>query len=118
MDPSLALNPYFQVGMVGAFMAFTLTLAGFFVRHMSGRDREARSERVDRDKDWREFLTQERDTRRDDSERIVQQLGVNTNQLTRVAEILTRHDERTRAAAAKIMAAEAVRIIQEEKAEA
>jgi len=92
-------------------------LAGFFVRHMSGRDREARSERVDRDKDWREFLTQERDTRRDDSERIVQQLGVNTNQLARVAEILTRHDESTRAAAAKIMAAEAVRIVQEEKAE-
>src|SRR3989304_6038558 len=115
MDANLALNPYFQVGMVGAFMAFTLTLAGFFVRPMSGRHREARSERVDRDKDWREFLIQERDTRRDDSERIVQQLGVNTNQMAKEAGIPNTTQESTRAAAAKIMAAEAVRMVQEEK---
>jgi len=115
MDPAVIANPWFQAGMVGAFMAFSLALVGLFVRYMNGRDRDSRSERNQRDSEWRQFLEAEREFRRDDTEQIrinlqqltTQQLSV-VHELKHVAEIVVRHDESTRAAAARIMAAEAI----------
>ena|SRR3990172_4637568 len=119
MDTITVANPWFQAGMVGAFMAFTLAQTGLFVRFMNGRDRDGRTEREKRDKEWREFLETERESRRDDTQQIALNLQQLTSQQTLTAEelkhvavIIARHDESTRAAAARIMSAEVVKIEQ------
>jgi len=45
MDPNLAANPYFQLGVVGASFTFSLSLVGLFIRHLNARDNAYRSER-------------------------------------------------------------------------
>lgn len=58
---------WFQAGMVGAFMVFSIALITIFIRHIGAknksiaeseieREKSGREEREQRDRDWREFL--------------------------------------------------------------
>ena len=121
MDPNLAANPYFQLGVVGAFMTFSLTLIGIFIRHINSMDKDYRSERNEMAENWQAFFKAERDVRVEGSQSLSQAMSritvaqqENTQELKNLAILLIRHDEASRGAIAKIMASEAVRMVQAE----
>ena len=121
MDPNLAANPYFQLGVVAAFMTFSLTLIGVFIRHINGRDKDYRSERNDMAENWQAFFKAEREVRIEGSHALSQAMSritgaqqENTQELKNLAILLIRHDEASRAAIGKIMASEAIRMVQAE----
>ena len=121
MDPNLAANPYFQLGVVGAFMTFSLTLIGIFIRHINSRDKDYRSERNDVAENWQAFFKAERDVRVEGSQSLSQAMSritvaqqENTQELKNLAILLIRHDEASRAAIGKVMAADAIRMVQAE----
>jgi len=115
MDPNLAANPYFQLGVVGAFMTFSLTLIGIFIRHINSRERNEMAE------NWQAFFKAERDVRVEGSQSLSQAMSritvaqqENTQELKNLAILLIRHDEASRAAIGKVMAADAIRMVQAE----
>ena len=121
MDPNLAANPYFQLGVVGAFMTFSLTLIGIFIRHINSRDRDYRAERNEMAENWQAFFKAERDVRVEGSHTLSQAMtGItiaqreNTQELKNLAVLLIRHDEASRAAIGRVMAAEAIKMVQSE----
>ena|SRR3990170_6964140 len=66
MEPNLAMNPYFQAGIVGLFMTFSLSLVGIFIRHINAKDKDNRTEHQQRDekldhsnKSWQTFFEQQ-----------------------------------------------------------
>jgi hypothetical protein len=65
MDPNLAANPYFQLGVAGGVMVFTLSIVGLFIRHIKGRDTEWQKFFGDQTALWRNFLEGERTQRRE-----------------------------------------------------
>ena len=121
MDPNLAANPYFQLGVVGAFMTFSLTLIGIFIRHINSRDKDYRAERNEMAENWQAFFKAERDVRVEGSQSLSQAMSritvaqqENTQELKNLAILLIRHDEASRAAIGKVMAADAIRMVQAE----
>ena len=121
MEPNLAANPYFQLGVVGAFMTFSLTLVGLFIRHLNTRDKDYRIERVEMVENWQSFFVSERNTRMEGAQVISQTMTRVTiaqqevaQELKNLAILLIRHDEASRAAIGKIMASEAIRMVQAE----
>src|SRR3972149_9911168 len=111
MDPMLAANPYFQLGVVGAFMTFSLTLVGLFIRHLNTRDKDYRIERVEMVENWQSFFVSERNTRMEGAQVISQTMTRVTiaqqeeaQELKNLAILLIRQDEASRAAIGKIMA--------------
>jgi hypothetical protein len=119
MDPNLAANPYFQAGLVGAFMTFSLALVGLFIRHLNARDSEYRKERNEQSVSWRAFFDMERSKRAEDSASVtssLRELTASMNMMTQeqknLAILLIKHDESMRVASAKIAAAEVIRLVQ------
>jgi len=117
----LAANPYFQLGVVGGFMIFSLTLVGLFIRHLNTRDKDYRSERVEMTENWQQFFVAERSVRSEGAQAVSQAMSKVTaaqyevtQELKNLAILLIRHDEQSRAAIAKIMAADAIRLVQAE----
>ena len=121
MDPNLAANPYFQLGVVGASFTFSLSLVGLFIRHLNARDNAYRSERNEMAKNSQDFFKAEREVRIEGSHALSQAMSritgaqqENTQELKNLAFLLIRHDEASRAAIGKIMASEAIRMVQAE----
>jgi len=121
MDPSLAANPYFQLGVVGASFTFSLSLVGLFIRHLNSRDRDYRSERTEMVENWQRFFEAERNTRTEGAVAVSMAMSTVTvaqqevtQELKNLAILLIRHDEQSRAAVVKIMAADAIRMVQSE----
>ena len=92
MEPTLAANPYFQLGVVGGFMTFSLAIVGVFIRHIKHRDTEWQVFFGDQTALWRTFLEGERTQRKeimetayvtfsDNMQRIASGLGVLTKEL-------------------------------------
>ena len=121
MEPNLAANPYFQLGVVGASFTFSLSLVGLFIRHLNIRDKDYRAERVEMIENWQSFFIAERNVRAEGAQAISQAMtGVTiaqqevTQELKNLAVLLIRHDEQARAAVAKVLAADVVRMVQAE----
>ena len=121
MDPNLAANPYFQLGVVGASFTFSLSLVGLFIRHLNIRDKDYRSERTEMVENWQRFFEAERNTRTEGAQAISMAMSKVTiaqqevaQELKNMAVLLIRHDEASRAAIGKVMAADAIRMVQSE----
>src|SRR3990172_686094 len=100
MDPNLAANPYFQLGVVGASFTFSLSLVGLFIRHLNTRDKDYRSERTEMVENWQRFFEAERDTRTQGAQVVSQTMTrvtiaqqEVTQELKNLAILLIRHDE-------------------------
>src|SRR3989304_4835225 len=81
MEPNLAANPYFQLGVVGASFTFSLSLVGLFIRHLNIRDKDYRAERVEMIENWQSFFIAERNVRAEGAQAISQAMtGVTISQ--------------------------------------
>src|SRR3972149_4952873 len=121
MEPNLAANPYFQLGVVGASFTFSLSLVGLFIRHLNIRDKDYRSERTEMVENWQRFFEAERNTRTEGAVAVSMEMSKVTvaqqevtQELKNLAILLIRQDEASRGAIAKVMASEAVRMVQAE----